>query len=55
MQERAEKEAAQAEVAELKAQLATRRIALNLLSTNMPIALISSATGLSIEEVEDLR
>jgi NAD-specific glutamate dehydrogenase len=54
-QERAEKEAAQAEVAELKAQLATRRIALNLLSTNMPIALISSATGLSIEEVEDLR
>ena len=54
-QERAEKEAAQARIVELESQLATRRIAVNLLRENLPIALISSATGLSIEEVEDLR
>lgn len=53
--ERAEKEAAQARIVELESQLATRRIAVNLLRENLPIALISSATGLSIEEVEDLR
>jgi multidrug resistance efflux pump len=54
-QERAEKEAAQVRIVELELQLATRRIALNLLSINMPIGLISSITGLSVEEVEDLR
>ena len=32
-----------------------RRIALNLLRANLPIALISSTTGLSVEEVEDLQ